>query len=172
MMNSSRDQSILIIPCVLIVSLCAYVLSVKPMLSQRKTLKANYAALQEKALRAKRDINEKDLIELRYQALRHKVPDTEVNEDPQSFGRQLNELSLDQGLNVTSIQPFPMQLESSYQTETYKLTLEGHIDQILGFVDCIDMSHEPVRIVRLNVQSGHITDRVKATFQVSKVVLN
>ncbi len=171
-MNSNRDQSLVIIPCVLIVSLCAYLLGAKPMLSRRRTLKANYASLQEKALRAQRDINEKDLIELRYQALRSKVPDTNVDEDPQSFGRQLNELSLDQGLNVTSIQPFPVQLESSYQTETYKLTLEGHIDQILDFVDCIDMNHEPIRIVRLNVQSGHITDRVKATFQVSKVVLN
>jgi Tfp pilus assembly protein PilO len=171
-MNSSRDNTILILYIAIVFGLGGYFLSVKPMLSQRQTLNANLLTLREKALRIRRDINEKDLIEIRYQALMNQVPETKVKEDSQSFGRQLNELCLDQGLNLTSIQPLPIQLESGFKTETYKLTLEGHIDQILDFADCIEISRDPIRIVRLNIQSGHVADRVKATFQISKIVLN
>ena len=114
----------------------------------------------------------KDLIDAKYQELIKEISlmPSDDNSDL-SFGRQLNEICLSQGLSLSSIQPLPTQVEPTYQKESFKLILEGHVNQILDFVATLDQTPEPIRMDRLHIQFGQITDRVKAICQLSKISL-
>ena len=167
--RKKREKILAIVTIIVVLSALTFSIIIEPQLVKRnKSLKRMYQ-LQLELTKMRTDVRLKDRTDNIYSFYEPVIASIgDDTKDLAVFTRELRDLYND--LDVKNISINPIIKEEFFKQLSVKIEMSGKIKDILTFICKVDENKKPMHIERMDIISHEITDNVKATFVITKVV--
>jgi len=170
-MKKNREKMLAVTTLIVVLGVLAYTIIIEPQIQKRKNNLDQMNQLQLKLARMNVDVLMKDRTENIYSIYEPII--ASVGSDQQDisvFTRELRDLYKNLKVNIRTVIINPVVKEEFFKQLSVKIEMSGNIRDILSFVCELDTYDKPIHIELMDLISQEITDNVKASFVITKIV--
>jgi Tfp pilus assembly protein PilO len=154
-----------------LLSVGVFTLVVEPRLKERHTRRVEARGLQAKLAKLQADLRVRHSIDQRYEQIAPLIAGTGSDQQEISnFTRELSNLYSSLNVKTRSVKLLPTAQEEFYRLLSIKIEMQGHIREIVRFIQAVESHASPLRIEQFGLRARETADEVQASFLVTKVV--
>ncbi|MBN2591528.1 MAG: hypothetical protein JXA96_16805 [Sedimentisphaerales bacterium] len=167
--RKNREKILAIVTIIVVLGALAFSIIIEPQLAKRKKSLEEMYQLQLKLTKMRTDVRMKDRTDNIYSVYEPVIASIGNDaKDLSVFARELRNLY--NKLEVKNMSINPIIKEEFFKQLSMKIEVSGKIQDILSFILEVERYKNPIHIERMDIISHEITDTVKATFVITKVV--
>lgn len=169
--TKNHRKPLAIITAAVIVGTVIFTSIIEPQLKKHTIGLERMGQLQLKLTKMQSDLFMKDRIDNIYSQIEPLITGRGSDQQEISlFTRQLSNVYSKLNLKIRSVKILPCTNEAFYRNLSIKIEMSGHIKDVCNFIHAVEIHSSPIRIEQFDLKAQEITDNVRVTFMISKVV--
>ncbi len=167
----NREKILAVITLIVVISALTFIIIIEPQLTERKKCLEHLHQLQLKLTKMRNAVRMKDRTDKIYSDYEPFIKSSgEGLHDALVFTRELQSLYGNLKVGIKTVTISPTVKEEFFKQLSVRIEMSGSIKEILTFICSIEEDSTPIHIELLEIIPQEITDNVKASFIITKVV--
>jgi len=169
--DNKREKRLAIITGGVILGAAVFTFVIRPQLQHHRARLQHLRDLQLKLAKMKADLLARDKIDKMYSQVEPLISSKSSDQQELSaLTREVSDLYSNLNVKIRSVKILPISREKFYRRLAVKIEMTGHIRNILQFIFSVERYQYPLRIEKLELAAQEISDNVKATVLITKVI--